>query len=375
MILNILLPDFVRERIRTGHRFIAEDQGVVTIIFIDMVDFDDIVSMHQPGELIEFLDKMYNAFDQMCNLHSLQKIETVGKSYMACGGLKAIEKNYKKNHSIKHHTIRILNFAFETLEYIKKRNLKNGEPMRVKIGIHTGRVISGVVGQHKPQFSLVGDTVNRTSRMCSKCTPNRIHMSEDTQKFLKVLPDLKFESQQTEAKGLGTITTYYVIKKRTVVRHHKDNMYSIEDVENDEEEKESHESELFMDSEESEIKGATNEDDTRNQNIDPITSNIARGTIENGEQSMVADQDASENGRDNEKEKTKNVVFELPKYLMCAKRKNRKYESYIFKKNVEKYKLFFNVSICFLILFMAVSEISIFDEDGSLTTEETVFFI
>ena len=92
MILNILLPDFVRERIRTGQRFISEDQGVVTIIFVDMVDFDDIVSMHQPGELIEFLDKMYNAYDQMCNLHSLQKIETVGKSYMACGGLKAIER-------------------------------------------------------------------------------------------------------------------------------------------------------------------------------------------------------------------------------------------------------------------------------------------
>lgn len=82
-ILNILLPNFVRERVRTGQRFIAEDQGVVTIIFIDIMDFDNIVSMHQPGELIEFLDKIYNAFDQMCNLHNLQKIETVGKSYMA----------------------------------------------------------------------------------------------------------------------------------------------------------------------------------------------------------------------------------------------------------------------------------------------------
>lgn len=82
-ILNILLPEFVRERIRTGQRFISEDQGTVTIIFIDIMDFDDVVAMHQPGELIEFLDKIYNAFDQMCNLHNLQKIETVGKSYMA----------------------------------------------------------------------------------------------------------------------------------------------------------------------------------------------------------------------------------------------------------------------------------------------------
>lgn len=82
-ILNILLPEFVRERIRNGLTFIAEDQGIVTIIFIDIYGFDDVVKLYQPGELIEFLDKMYNAFDQMCNIHNLQKIETVGKTYMA----------------------------------------------------------------------------------------------------------------------------------------------------------------------------------------------------------------------------------------------------------------------------------------------------
>ena len=120
----------------------------------------------------------------------------------------------------------------------KREILKNGEPLKVKIGIHTGRVISGVVGQHKPQFSLVGDTVNRTSRMCSKCIPNRIHMTEDTQKYLRHLPDLRFEQQQTEAKGLGIIPTFYVFKKRAAARQKQDNMQSIEDVENDEEEKE-----------------------------------------------------------------------------------------------------------------------------------------
>jgi len=253
-ILNILLPDFVRERIRSGQRFISEDQGIVTIIFVDMMDFDDIVSMHQPGELIDFLDKMYNAYDQMCNIHTLQKIETVGKSYMACGGLKAIEKNYKKNQSIKHHTVRILDFAFEVLDYVKKRNLKNGDPLRVKIGIHTGRVISGVVGQHKPQFSLVGDTVNRTSRMCSKCIVNQIHMTENTQKYLKHLPNLRFESQQTEAKGLGIITTYHVFKKRAIARHQKAKIGKVEAEENDEEEKEDdHESEMFQDSDDSNV--------------------------------------------------------------------------------------------------------------------------
>jgi len=79
-------------------------------------------------------------------------------------------------------------------------------------------------------------------------------MTENTQKYLKNLPDLRFESQQTEAKGLGIITTYFVYKKRTVVRHHKDKIENIEDVDNDEEEKDEHESEMFQDSEDSHIK-------------------------------------------------------------------------------------------------------------------------
>ena len=82
-------------------------------------------------------------------------------------------------------------------------------------------------------------------------------MTENTQKYLKNLPDLRFESQQTEAKGLGIITTYFVYKKRTVVRHHKDKIENIEDVDNDEEEKDEHESEMFQDSEDSHIKQQT----------------------------------------------------------------------------------------------------------------------
>ena len=58
------------------------------------------------------------------------------------------------------------------LNFISKQKLKDGSPVKVKIGIHTGKVISGVVGENKPQFSLVGDTVNKTSRVCSKCQDN-----------------------------------------------------------------------------------------------------------------------------------------------------------------------------------------------------------
>ena len=312
-IFNILLPEFVRERIRNGQTFISEDQGVVTIIFIDIQDFDDVVKVYQPGELIEFLDKMYNAFDQMCNIHSLQKIETVGKTYMACGGLKAIEKNYNKNRAIKHHTVRILNMGFEILDYVKKRTLKNGNPLQVKIGVHTGPVISGVVGQHKPQFSLVGDTVNRTSRMCSKGVCNRIHMTEDTQKFLKHLPDLKFESKKTDAKGIGLITTYLVARKRSAARHQNNDIQSVDYVDDEEEEKESHVSEMFNNSDDTQrIIERENEPQIPVENPNMNQANNP-GNIEH---SMIIEKEYSDDGNGQENDRNKNITFEMPKYLI-----------------------------------------------------------
>ena len=94
------------------------------------------------------------------------------------------------------------------------------------------------------------------------------------------------------------------------------------------------------------------------------------------EQSMVIDQEISESG-DGQKEKAKNVIFELPKYLICIKRKNVKYESYIFKKNVENYKVFFNFSCTLLILFLGLSEVTIFGEgkDSNINTERTIYLI
>mmetsp|Transcript_30354 Transcript_30354/g.34769 ORF Transcript_30354/g.34769 Transcript_30354/m.34769 type:complete len:142 (-) Transcript_30354:143-568(-) len=140
-----------------------------------------------------------------------------------------------------------------------------------------------------------------------------IHMTEDTQKYLKHLPDLKFESQQTDAKGLGIITTYFVTK-RSAKRPKTGNMQSIEDVEN-EEEKDDHESELFADSEDSRVKKIINDEtEQRNQNNDPL--NLGRTGNENFEQSMIIEREPSDNGQNNENEKTKNIVFDIPKYLM-----------------------------------------------------------
>lgn len=198
-------------------------------------------------------------------------------------------------------------------------------------------------------------------------------MTEDTQKYLKHLPDLRFETQQTDAKGLGIITTYYAFKKRTVVRPHKDNIENIGDMENDEEEKDDHESELFQDSDDSRVKRIDNVEEHKN----PEANNSLVKVGEAGQEPSMYVDEASENGHDNQNDKSKNVIFEVPKYLICIKRKNAKYESYIFKKNVENYKFFFNFSCCLLVLMMGLSEIYIFgdDENSEMNTEKTVYLI
>jgi class 3 adenylate cyclase len=105
---------------------------------------------------------------------------------MACGGLKYAEKKIDARLLNRHHSVRVTDFAMEACNYAQTIYLKNGKRLEVKIGIHTGLVISGVVGETKPQFSLIGDTVNKTSRVCSLTTPLKVTVSKETQHYLEL---------------------------------------------------------------------------------------------------------------------------------------------------------------------------------------------
>lgn len=185
-ILNILVPSLVRDKIRSGKKNFSDEEGEVTIVFIDIDQFDSIVNSYTGNELLQFLDQVYNAFDQLCDQFGLQKIETVGKTYMACGGLKYAEKKIDARLLNRHHSVRVTDFAVEVSNYVKTMYMKNGRPVEVKVGIHTGPVISGVVGETKPQFSLIGDTVNKTSRVCTLSQPLKVSVSKETHHYLEL---------------------------------------------------------------------------------------------------------------------------------------------------------------------------------------------
>jgi len=90
---------------------------------------------------------------------------------MACGGLKSAERKIESRLLNRHHSVRVTDFGMDVVNYAKTVFVKSGHHLEVKVGIHTGQVISGVVGDTKPQFSLIGDTVNKTSRVCSLTSP------------------------------------------------------------------------------------------------------------------------------------------------------------------------------------------------------------
>ncbi|CAD8124090.1 unnamed protein product [Paramecium sonneborni] len=190
---------------------IHQNQGEVAIVFCDICNFDQII-MEEQENIIQFLDDLFRTFDKYCEICGVQKIETVGKTYMASAGLKACEQELVYLSEIQ-PVQRALNLAEMMMIYIRSKlwGIKS-QPLIGKIGIHYGRAISGVIGFHKPQFSLIGDTVNTTSRVCSTGQEDKITLSEKA--FQQLNNDkIEFDVQYVEMKGLGLRPTYIYIQK------------------------------------------------------------------------------------------------------------------------------------------------------------------
>lgn len=214
-ILSFLLPGFVKKRVKDGARYIAEDQGTVTVFFCDIVDFDSICAEYEPKELVEFLDTVFQKFDQISSAIGVTKIETVGKTYMACAGLKDSELELDPAVKEVSHARRAIELGLAIISLSSTIRLNSGLQLQVKIGINSGPVTAGVVGHHKPQFSLVGDTVNTASRMCSTIeTANTIQISKECYNLVENFNGLEFVPNSIEAKGKGIMSTFLVTESK-----------------------------------------------------------------------------------------------------------------------------------------------------------------
>jgi class 3 adenylate cyclase/Tfp pilus assembly protein PilF len=199
LLLNILPVRIVNDLKETG---VTEPEVFenVTVYFSDIVGFTKLSSHLEPKFLIDELNDIFTAFDNIIGKNQCERIKTIGDAYLAvCGLPVANELN----------AINIINSAIETIDYLKKRNIKSEIEWKIRIGIHSGKVIGGVVGIKKYIYDVFGDTINTAARMETNSEPMQINVSETTYKLTK--NDFKYiEREPIRLKGKGVQKMYFI---------------------------------------------------------------------------------------------------------------------------------------------------------------------
>ncbi|WP_204104139.1 MULTISPECIES: adenylate/guanylate cyclase domain-containing protein [Spirulina sp. CCY15215] len=209
LLLNIL-PQKIAKRLKQAPESIAEQFDEATILFADIVGFTQLSTLVKPLELVSFLNQIFSAFDKLALELGVEKIKTVGDAYMLAGGLPVVREN---------HVEAIADAALAMLEKIKNFHLsltefegKRDRQFEIRIGIHLGSVVAGVLGTSKFSYDLWGDTVNVASRMESTGEPGKIQVTEIVYEKLKDLYLLE-KRGLVEIKGKGEMVTYWLLGK------------------------------------------------------------------------------------------------------------------------------------------------------------------
>jgi class 3 adenylate cyclase len=202
LLLNIL-PDPIAEQLKQGVYPIAESFGQATVLFADLVGFTELAGHIPAVKLVELLNEIFSAFDQLADKHGLEKIKTIGDAYMVVGGIPTPRPD---------HAEAIAHMALDMQQEVRRLAALKSEALSIRIGIHTGPVIAGVIGIKKFIYDLWGDTVNIASRMESHGIAGCIQVSETT--YHRLQQQFRFQSRGPIAiKGKGKMQTYLLIEK------------------------------------------------------------------------------------------------------------------------------------------------------------------
>jgi class 3 adenylate cyclase len=203
-LLKEILPRYVIQRIREGAQSIADSILEVNVMFIDIVGFTEMSRRLAPKHLVEVLGQTFQSFDDKCEAYGVTKIKVIGDAYMAITGL---------SDSSSRSAIAAIEFCMEALRSVKEVGSRTGMPIRVRIGVATGAVISGVLSLKRPSYDLWGETVNLAAQMESSSEPGRIQIAETT--YWRVKHKFACEPRtRVAAKGLGSVQTYFVSHAR-----------------------------------------------------------------------------------------------------------------------------------------------------------------
>jgi class 3 adenylate cyclase len=200
-----VLPRRIAERLKNEpDTTIADRFESATVLFSDIVGFTQLSARLAPDEIVRRLDEVFSSFDQIADELELEKIKTIGDAYMVAGGVPARRKD---------HAEAVCDMALRMRDCLASLAVRLGEPIEVRIGVHTGPVVAGVIGKKKFIYDVWGDTVNTASRMESHGVPGSIQVSAATYEETKSAFD--YESRGTiTVKGKGEMSTYLLLRRR-----------------------------------------------------------------------------------------------------------------------------------------------------------------
>jgi class 3 adenylate cyclase len=200
LLLNVL-PAPIAARLKQHEDVIADGFAEVTVLFADLVDFTRRSQRGSPQQVVQVLDELFSAFDQLTRRQGLEKIKTIGDAYMVAGGLPEPRPD---------HAQAVADLALAMQVEVARRTDPSGQPLQVRIGLDTGPVVAGVIGQYKFSYDLWGDTVNTASRMESSGVPGCIQVTERTYRRLR--DGYRFEPRgPIQVKGKGEMITWFLV--------------------------------------------------------------------------------------------------------------------------------------------------------------------
>jgi guanylate cyclase len=203
LLLNIL-PRSIAERLKAQPQTIADHFAAASILFADVVNFTPRSEALAPAQVVGMLDDLFSFFDDLAERYGLEKIKTIGDSYMVAAGVPSPRPDHARAVAL---------MALDMLDGMRDGGTVGNLGLELRVGINSGPVVAGVIGRKRFLYDLWGDTVNTASRMESQGTPGRIQITRATHELLK--DDFQCEPRGTVAvKGKGEMETWYLVGRR-----------------------------------------------------------------------------------------------------------------------------------------------------------------
>lgn len=200
------LPAPIVDRLASGERVIADSFDNATVLFSDFVKFTNFSGSRHPGEVVEVLDRVFSEFDDLALRLGVEKIKTIGDGYLAVAAVPI----YREDHAEV-----MADMALGMIEVLNCVNERLGTHLEIRIGIHSGPVVAGVIGSHRFAYDVWGHTVNVAARHESYSRPQHVHVSQQTASLIHA----KFELVSCGAmtmRGIGEVETFFLTDRKPI---------------------------------------------------------------------------------------------------------------------------------------------------------------